>query len=242
MMPEQENLHRVCDLLRHDAMLRSHQGDPEAALESCAAILNAARSLGDEPFVASLVRRQLSDLQFVAALERTLAQGQASDAPLQQLASMVRRERDDLRAHWRQVVRAERAMHLHFFEPMQQRKARLWEQMSAVYKVRLTVKEQLTDYFPALYLRDFPQHLRHRNELVAVSRLSDEEQLERFAALARQVDRRDNRVASFAEFLPLLPPNFTKTCDTYFRMPGRPGVGGGRTGVRAFSPGSLALA
>jgi hypothetical protein len=68
----------VAWLLAHDALLRAQQGDIDGALLSCRAILNAGRSIGDEPtLVSQLVRIAIRSIA-LAKTERVLSQGEAS--------------------------------------------------------------------------------------------------------------------------------------------------------------------
>lgn len=72
----------VADLLFRDAILRAEDGDIAGALDGCLAIYNVARSVGDEPLLMSQLVRVGCRQQAIRALERTLAQGEASEAHL----------------------------------------------------------------------------------------------------------------------------------------------------------------
>lgn len=72
LLPDQQDVRQACDLLMHDAMLRAQQGDPDGALASCGALLNAARSLDGEPFLMSMLIPAVGHTMLVAAVERTL--------------------------------------------------------------------------------------------------------------------------------------------------------------------------
>ncbi len=62
------------------------------AVRACQALLNAVRSIGDEPMVLSQLER-MSGHTFVArTLERVLAQGEAPEAPLQEMQALLERE------------------------------------------------------------------------------------------------------------------------------------------------------
>jgi hypothetical protein len=69
-------------LLRFDALLHNQDRAPDAALISARALLNVGRSLGDEPFFRAPVERLGCRFDAVEAIERTLAQGQPSEAAL----------------------------------------------------------------------------------------------------------------------------------------------------------------
>jgi ABC-type transport system involved in multi-copper enzyme maturation permease subunit len=79
----------VGGVLGHDADLRSQDGDADGALASCRALLNAGRSIGDEPqLFAQLMRRTLR-LSTVLKMERALAQGEPTEATLEPLQRLL---------------------------------------------------------------------------------------------------------------------------------------------------------
>jgi hypothetical protein len=68
-----------CDALRH-----TQNGDLDEALKSTRALLNAGRSIGDEPTLHSQVIRVSVHLLAAQALERILAHGQPTDGALKE--------------------------------------------------------------------------------------------------------------------------------------------------------------
>jgi hypothetical protein len=74
--------HPLAILLAYDALSRAQEQDVEGALISCRAILNTTRALGDEPLPYSMAQRMLLRHLALEKLERTLAQGQPSEASL----------------------------------------------------------------------------------------------------------------------------------------------------------------
>jgi hypothetical protein len=82
----------VTNLLQYDAMLRCQDGDLDGALVSCRAILNASRSLRDQPLLISLLVRLACHQVALATLNRILAQGQPSEEALSQLQRMLEEE------------------------------------------------------------------------------------------------------------------------------------------------------
>jgi hypothetical protein len=78
---------RVARWLWLDAALRAHEGDVEGALHRARAVLNVARSIGDEPLIIpQLTRAQVEGLA-VGCLEAALAGGETSEAMLASLQS-----------------------------------------------------------------------------------------------------------------------------------------------------------
>lgn len=215
-LPEQQEVLTICDLLQHDAIIKAQFGDPDAALETCLAHLNATRSLEDDPYLASLSIRLACDTMLIQTLERIVALGNPKGELLQQLQHRIHRERDELRGHWTASVRGERAYFHRFFEPLIQGKTR-WAQVADSLKIRVTLHDELANYFPALLTKDYPRHLRLRNEQVAAVRLPMEQQLEQLAMLDKKVDRSDRHKAALAELLPLLPRDLTGNCSGHLR-------------------------
>jgi hypothetical protein len=81
-LPHIEKARAVAGLLRLDAAMRADAQDVDGALASTRAILNGARSIGDEPTIISQVVRMACRRQAVYSLERVLAQGVTSDKAL----------------------------------------------------------------------------------------------------------------------------------------------------------------
>jgi hypothetical protein len=76
-------------LLHADVCLRTADGDYDGALISCRAAWNAARSLGDEPFLPSQKTRLSCRASALLSLERVLAQGQPSPDALKELIAAL---------------------------------------------------------------------------------------------------------------------------------------------------------
>jgi hypothetical protein len=87
LLPDQQDARRIVNLLAFDALRHEHEQDLKAAVFSCRAMLNSARSLGDEPFSISQLVRIAGVSLACRSLERTLAQG---EAPPDELALMQR--------------------------------------------------------------------------------------------------------------------------------------------------------
>jgi hypothetical protein len=90
--PAGPNARQVAVLLGYDVLLREQAGDMNGALESCRALVNLARSCGDDPeFVTQLTRIELRS-DALRRIERTLAQGPATAASLAALQSLLEDE------------------------------------------------------------------------------------------------------------------------------------------------------
>jgi hypothetical protein len=94
LLPHLETSREVANLLLADAILESEAGKTDASLKACLAILNAGRSIGDEPTLVSQRRRMELGEKACRQIERTLAQGQASAIALAALQSSLDDEED----------------------------------------------------------------------------------------------------------------------------------------------------
>ncbi len=92
LLNDQQNTRQVATLLAYDALLRAHKQDVGGALTSCRAGLNAARSLGDEPFIISQLIRIACIAVACDKVERALAQGEAGEADLLAVQDLLARE------------------------------------------------------------------------------------------------------------------------------------------------------
>jgi hypothetical protein len=97
----------VATLLNYDVLLRAQDEDPEGSLESCRAILNCARAIGNEPIFNSQLTRLACRSMAVYGLERSIAQGEPSAAALAALQSLL--EKEETEPVLRIAVRGQRA-------------------------------------------------------------------------------------------------------------------------------------
>ncbi len=107
-MPHVEHSRMVANLLRLDALDLTERDDLSGALRSCVAIVNAGRSIGDEPLLISMLVRIAIVAIARTEVQRVLGQGVAADADLASLQRVFERE-----AAWRglpQAMRGERAV------------------------------------------------------------------------------------------------------------------------------------
>jgi ABC-type transport system involved in multi-copper enzyme maturation permease subunit len=90
--PHRETTAPVCGLLELDVLDRAERGDIDGAVDSCLAMLNAARSIGDEPLLVSQLVRQEIQKGALLCVERVLAQGQPSAHAIETLLHMLDEE------------------------------------------------------------------------------------------------------------------------------------------------------
>jgi hypothetical protein len=92
LLPYTQDAREIASVLGYDVLLRAQDGDADGALASCRAILNDARSVGDEPmFISQLVRIACRAIA-VGKAERVLAQGEPSEAALAQFQELLEKE------------------------------------------------------------------------------------------------------------------------------------------------------
>jgi hypothetical protein len=92
LVPHVQDVREVASLLAYDVLLRAQDGDADGALASCRAILNDARSIGDEPLSISQLVRIACRAIAVDKVQRALARGEPSEAALLQLQQLLKKE------------------------------------------------------------------------------------------------------------------------------------------------------
>ena len=89
LLTQTQDARAVARLLRMDAMLRAYDDDLDGALESCRAILNVGRSIGDEPFLISMLVRVAIGQEAIDTAKRILALGEPSDDAIVKLQALI---------------------------------------------------------------------------------------------------------------------------------------------------------
>lgn len=89
LLPTIQTTREATNLLRYDVYDRAQAGDADGAVRSCHAAFNAGCSIGDEPTLISQLVRIACQAVAVNLLERTLAQGEPSDAVLAALQARL---------------------------------------------------------------------------------------------------------------------------------------------------------
>jgi hypothetical protein len=196
MLPHVDHARVVALLLRFDATLRAHDGDADQALASGRAILNTGRSMGDEPgTIAQLVRIACRALA-VASIERTLAQGQPSEAALDALQQLLH----DEAAHpllWI-AARGERAGLDHLMQAVLAGEVKL---SHFTRDSGLSFLEALALYTPGEIKTQRAALLRHLTQLVEAARLPVEQQVRRLEQLQATVKEQPPLVRLFTPAL-----------------------------------------
>ena len=106
-LPHLSNARQVARLLNLDSILRVHDGDADGALGSCRGVMNAGRSLGDEPFSISLTVRVAIETLAIRSIEYVLGHSEPSEGALAALQILL--EDEETQPLLRVALRGERA-------------------------------------------------------------------------------------------------------------------------------------
>lgn len=91
-LPHLMEIRKFIALLKYESMYWNQKGNSTKALTVCRAALNAARSIGDEPFYISQLDRSACILRVCEAIERTLAQGEPPPEDMNALQKLLENE------------------------------------------------------------------------------------------------------------------------------------------------------
>jgi hypothetical protein len=92
LLPDAQNTRSIFSLLQLDVIQQAEDGDFKGAIRSCEALLNATRSLGDEPLIVSQLVRMAGVGVAYRTIERVLNQGEADPADLLALQQALQEE------------------------------------------------------------------------------------------------------------------------------------------------------
>jgi hypothetical protein len=107
-LPHLEDSRKISTLFVFEAMRRNQKGETKNALAACRTALNAARSIGDEPFYISQLVRSFCVIHACQAIERTLGQAEPASEDLRALQKLL--ENEDAFPGLLLASRGERAM------------------------------------------------------------------------------------------------------------------------------------
>jgi len=176
-------------LLQHDALLHNQAGDVDAALVSHRALFNVGRSLGDEPFFHGQLSRLGCRFNAVAAIERTLAQGQPSEAALAAIQEAVRQE--ETVTQCLPYFRGHRAMMHRFLTEVDDGNHRLSELGCGPTPGWWRAHAE-TWLYRGSAIRTHARYLRAMNEAVAIAGLPLEEQFPRYKLWRKEYGHVEN--------------------------------------------------
>jgi hypothetical protein len=97
LLPHLQQTRELANVLWYDSFLRAQDGELEQALTSMHALVQTGRSIGDEPFLVSMLVRLAIRNMSIRATERVLAQGEVADSGLAKLqAALMQEEKEPL--------------------------------------------------------------------------------------------------------------------------------------------------
>ena len=186
----------VAILLRLDAAQRAHDGDIDGALASAYALLNAARSIGDEPTALSQLARVSITSTAILTLERTLAQGVSSEPALAAFHQAIDDEMKEPLLLY--LARGERAGHYRFFRGLMD---------GSVHASQMGDRTQPSDgqedaEMAKLARFATPKMLRLMNAFVEAAKLPPEQQVARLKTINPQLDKNAPEDVLLGLFLP----------------------------------------
>jgi hypothetical protein len=212
LLPDQQETRRVATLLQYDALLRAQKGDMRGAVESCRAIVNAGRSLGDEPIAISQLIRIAIVVVACRTTERVLAQGEAAEedlAALQKLLTLEEKHPTLLVA-----VRGERALSNDLFEKMEDGRIptqKLFQELGA--RTDFDLKTRLLGLSRATIHRERRRTLEILTRMVETARLPEHEQ----QAEERKIEETVRSLPRDAVLTRMLLPAMMKMSDAFRR-------------------------
>jgi hypothetical protein len=194
LIPDHQSSREIADWLMHDAYLLAQEDQPDLALESCMATFNAGRTMGDELFLISHLIRIANQMMGVNAVERVLAQGEATDESLAALQALLAKEIAE--STWRQGIRGERAGSRMVFETI--RTGKLNVQMLrglAGAKSSGPVSDWFHEHFPGSVTRFYPEHLKGMNQVIELAKRPLHEQRQPLEEMDRELQSSTNVIS-----------------------------------------------
>ncbi|HEY1379613.1 MAG TPA: hypothetical protein VGF55_22610 [Gemmataceae bacterium] len=176
----------VVVLLKYDVLDKAQAGDADGAVRSCHAAFHAGCSVGDEPFLISQLVRIACQAVAVNLLERTLAQGEPSEAVL--AALQERLEAEEPAPLLLYGLRGERAGAHQLFENLRNGTVAT---ASAAGMLGMNLPSALNYVvnFPGFLTSQHAGHLRFMNEMVEIAKLPPEQWAARLAEQNAKVNQ-----------------------------------------------------
>jgi hypothetical protein len=183
LLEDQQNTRTVFNLLRYDVLNESQKGNAKQALSSGKAILNAARSLDDEPLLISQLIRIAGVAVAGDAIERALALGEPPDKELAGLQALVEQEE----AHPTLIVglRGERASLHRLYRGVADGSIDATELFAGGPNARMDLGARFMGWHgPSMARREHPRMLKLMGQVIDNARLPPHEQ----AAAEKKLD------------------------------------------------------
>jgi hypothetical protein len=179
LLPNIQDARSVANVLHYDAMFRAQSGDLDGAVVDCRALVNCARSIGDEPMlIAQLVRMAIRAIA-VHQAERTLALGEPDPDDLALLQRAFEEEAEEPLIHW--ALRGERGGIDQFMQTLQNGSTS-FKQMQGLLagpgRPRGWAGEEVLLFLPGAKVNARAALLERMTRRVEIAKLPPEEQVE----------------------------------------------------------------
>ncbi len=200
LLPDQQNTRAVFNLLRYDVLELGQTGDVKGAMRSCRALVNAARSLDDEPFIISQLIR-ISGIAVAAnAIERSLALGEPPAGELVRLQKLL--EEEEGHRTLLVALRGERAIQHKIFTGLKNGSI----DINALGAASGWDEKMASWFQTILARREHPEVLEMMSRAIDTARLPDHEQ----PAAERELDEARRNLPRSIVLVRLLMPGMSK--------------------------------
>ncbi len=168
VLPDHQDMRILGEWLTHDAKLLAQDDEMDNALQSCNSCLSLGCVFRDDPLVIGFLIQCAMYRNAVGVLERTLAQGEASDSALASMQKRLLVEFHGVSAV--PALRGERAGQHQFFEGVRTGKLSLkgWVNGRGGAGFFDGLAEFGAGVFPQSILRQYPDHLRNNTAIVEI--------------------------------------------------------------------------
>jgi hypothetical protein len=179
LLPNIQDARGVAYVLQYDAQFRAQSGDLDGAIVSCRALVNNARSIGDEPMlIAQLVRMAIRAIA-IGQAERTLGQGAPSADGLEALQRALEEEAEEPLLLW--ALRGERGGADQFLQTLANGSTSVKQMqgfMGGPGQKGTRAGEELLLYLPGTAVNSRAALLERMNRLIEIAKLPPDEQIE----------------------------------------------------------------
>jgi hypothetical protein len=218
LVPHLVHARTVAALLHFDAILRAQEENPDAACNSVVAQLNAARSVGDEPFLLASIVRARVVTKAVESLERTIGQGELSRVASRRLDAALLREEKESLPTLLCGLRGERAMHDITLQRVADGDVSLDEFAGPLGNRNPSLYDRLVSWYaaPPLAAGNRATMLRHMTEMTQLAQLPRGQRRQRVAEV--EADLRSKKGDRKYIFYTLLSPAISRVFDVRDRQ------------------------
>ncbi len=207
--PSQE-CRAVMNVLHHLAMLRSQQGEPRGAFQACQSLFHVERAIADQPTLIAQLVRFAGQAIAVNALERALAQGEATEAELATLQALI--EQDIAEPQLYYGMRGERAGQELFARSIKEGKAKVSDVLGGMGPRAggPGFLERAIDHFPGIVERQFVDCVVLSHEMTKIGKLPPEEMLDAYK-------ESESKIHTASMLARLLTPAMYKVAEAHVR-------------------------